>query len=98
MSALATPTVVPPVAPARRGNVLVQDRIAIPGWVCDLVSYRQWAHSDEYPQSAWVSFLNGDIFVDPDMETFLTHNQVKQAFNLAIGMILMGRPSGRWVP
>lgn len=102
MNVLATPstpatgTSIP--GAARRGNVLVQDKVAIPGWVCDLESYRRWAHSEDYPQSGWVSFLAGDIYVDPDMETFLTHNQVKQAFNLAIGLVLMNKPSGRYVP
>lgn len=87
----------PPNPPAMRGNVLVQDKIAIPGWVCDLASYRQWAHSDDYPHSGWVSYLNGDIFVDPDREELYTHNQVKGAYAYAIMSVLGPTPNGMYV-
>lgn len=81
-----------------RRSVNIQDRIFIPGWICDQESYRQWARSDEYPQSGWVAFLDGDIYVDPDMEEILTHNQVKQAFNLAVGHLTRLLRSGRYFP
>ncbi|MBI2805754.1 MAG: Uma2 family endonuclease [Planctomycetes bacterium] len=32
------------------------------------------------------------------METFLIHNQVKQAYNLGIGIFLLKNPTGRFVP
>jgi Uma2 family endonuclease len=80
-----------------RSDVLVQDQIAIPGWINDLESYRRWAHSDAYPERGWVSYLNGRIWVDSSMEEFLTHNAVKGAFAFAIMGILHGRASGRYV-
>ena len=101
MSAVATPAHNPTSAAAppflRRSNVMIQDRIAIPGWVCDLESYRRWAHSESYPQSGWVSFLDGDIYADPDMEELLTHNQVKGAYAFAIMSVLGEPPGGMYV-
>lgn len=88
----------PPVSPPRHPDIFVDNKTVIPGWVCDHDSYRRWAHSADYPESGWVSYLNGAIYVDMNMEELLTHNQVKQAFNVAIGMQLLQKPSGRFVP
>jgi Uma2 family endonuclease len=91
----------PPVSPPR-STVIVQQgdsvgEIAIPGWVIDLPSYRRWAHSDEYPERGWVSFLDGEIWVDLSMEEFLTHNAVKGAYAFAVMDMLRGNPLGRFV-
>jgi Uma2 family endonuclease len=98
-TALTSTTIQPDAAPpvrSRRREVNVQETISIPGWIDDLESYRRWAHSDDYPRTGWVSFLDGEIWVDLSMEEFLTHNQVKFAFGLAIGNVLMSQPSGRF--
>jgi Uma2 family endonuclease len=80
-----------------RSDVLVQDQIAIPGWINDLESYRRWAHSDGYPDQGWVSFLNGHIWVDFSMEEFLTHNRVKGAYAFAVMGVLRAHPIGDFV-
>ncbi len=89
-----------PGAPAAvaRADVFVANRIAIPGWIDNLEMYRRWTQSDEYPQNGWISYVNGTIFVDANMEEFLSHNRVKQAFNTAFGMLLMQQPLGCFVP
>jgi Uma2 family endonuclease len=84
-------------APARRADVVVDNKI-IPGWIDTLEEYRRWAESDEYPRSGWVSYLNGAIWVDFSLEEFLTHNQIKQAFNAFFGMFLIPNPVGCFVP
>jgi Uma2 family endonuclease len=94
-AAIAAP---PAKVELRRADVVVDNKITIPGWIDSLESYRRWAQSDEYPQSGWVSYLNGTIWVDPNMEEFLTHNRVKQAFNAMFGMLLMKEPAGCFVP
>jgi Uma2 family endonuclease len=82
----------------RRADVVVENRITIPGWIDSLEAYRRWAESDEYPQSGWVSYLDGTIWVDPNMEEFLAHNQVKYAFNGMFFNLLTQYPTGRFVP
>src|SRR5437870_2128272 len=81
-----------------RADVMIENKIAIPGWIDTLEEYRRWAESDEYPQSGWVSYLNGVIWVDPNMEEFLTHNQIKQAFNGMFFSRLAEEATGRYVP
>ncbi len=82
---------------SRRADVFVADGIRVPGWVVDLETYRQWAISEDYPKSGWVSFLDGAIFVDPNMEELFTHNQVKGAYAFAIMSALGPTPSGMYV-
>jgi Uma2 family endonuclease len=80
-----------------RADVLVADGIRVPGWVVDLETYRKWARSEDYPHSAWVSFLDGAIFVDPNIEELFTHNQVKGAYAFVIMSALGPTPSGMYV-
>src|SRR5436190_10597481 len=87
----------PPVNESpHRLDVFVPDHITVPGWVVDLQSYRRWATSSDYPESGWVSFLDGTIFVDPHMEELLTHNQVKGAYAFSIMSALGPIPSGMY--
>jgi Putative restriction endonuclease len=98
MSTVAPAPISAPFAPAPHPDVLVDNKVVIPGWVCDHDSYRRWARSENYPASGWVSYLDGVIAVDLNMEEIFTHNQVKQAFNVAIGMILLQNSTGRFFP
>jgi Uma2 family endonuclease len=95
----ALPTAATPAISAPcRADVVVDNKITIPGWINTLEEYRRWAESDDYPQIGWVSYLNGVIWVDPNMEEFLSHNRVKQAYNTMFGMLLMRQASGCFVP
>lgn len=58
--------------------------MAIPDWVVDFESYRRWAHSAAYPQTGWISFLDGEIWVDLSPEELFTHNQVRSAISMAL--------------
>jgi Uma2 family endonuclease len=87
----------PAIVATRRADVVVDDKITIPGWIDCLEAYRRWAESDEYPQSGWVSFLDGTIWVDPNMEELFTHNQVKGAVAYAIMSVLGPTPNGMFV-
>ncbi len=88
---------IPPATNGHRSEVIVNDSITVPAWVDDLASYRQWAHSGAYPDRGWVAYLNGRIWVDTSMEEFFTHNQVKFAFSLTIGNVVLAAPTGRFV-
>src|ERR1700688_2811050 len=67
-----------------RPEVLVQGQFVIPRWVEDLASFRRWRLSEAAPDAGAIAFLDSYIWVDLTMEEFLTHNQVKAAFDYAI--------------
>jgi Uma2 family endonuclease len=101
---MSSPTVTEPVQPpsavsksVRRSNVIIEDKACIPAWVDDLESFRRWAHSDDFPERGWFSYLNGEIWADLSMEELFSHNQVKGAFTIAIVALLQQSPSGRFV-
>ena len=66
-------------------TVVVSDQVRIPAWVDDLEAFRRWMRSDTYPERAWVSFLNGEIWVDTHMEQLFTHNRVKTCYTVTLG-------------
>ncbi len=49
----------------------------MPSTVIDLGTFNEWAASEQYPESVRVSYLNGDIWVDVEMEQIFTHNVAK---------------------
>ena len=66
-------------------TVVVADQVRIPSWVNDLESFRRWSRSDDYPEQGWVSFLDGEIWVDTHMEQLFSHNRVKTQFAVVLG-------------
>ncbi|HEY7425486.1 MAG TPA: Uma2 family endonuclease [Gemmataceae bacterium] len=75
-------------------TIVIADRVRIPSCVNDLESFRRWRQSDDYPERGWVSFLNGEIWVDTDMEQLFTHNQVKTEFTVVLGGLMKGEELG----
>src|SRR5882724_1368726 len=65
----------------------------IPAWVSDLQSFRRWALSDEFPTLGWYSHLNGDLWVDANMER-LAHNRVKTAIASSLDTLSKSASSG----
>jgi Uma2 family endonuclease len=85
-------------AMSRRLKVFVQGQVIIPDWVEDLESFRRWHLSDDAPERGEFAFLDSYLWVDLVMEEFLTHNQVKAAFDYAIMSIVNPASLGRYVP
>ena len=84
-------------APARP-EVIVQGHMVIPRWVEDLASFRRWRLSDGAADAGDVAFLDSCIWVDLSREEFLTHNQVKAAYDYAIMNVVNPASLGRYVP
>lgn len=51
--------------------------VGVPMSAFQLSGFREWAHSDGFPASGQVSFLNGEVFVDMSPEDLETHNKCK---------------------
>ena len=65
-------------------TIVIADQVRIPSGVNDLESFRRWARSRNDSERGWVSFLNGEIWVDTSMEQLFTHNQVKTQFAVVL--------------
>jgi Uma2 family endonuclease len=72
--------------------------MVIPDWVDDLDSFCRWRLSDDAPERGEIAFLDTGIWVDLSMEEFLTHNQVKAAFDFGIMSVVQPARLGRYVP
>lgn len=57
-----------------------RETLIIPNWVKDLVSFRHWSHTDEFPIGANVLYFDGDVLVDHSPER-LIHNSIKVAIS-----------------
>lgn len=86
------------VASPRQHGIIIEGKVVIPSWVDDLASFRAWRVSADAPTTGDVAYLGSDIWVDLSMEEFLTHNQVKAAFDFAIMGVVQAAASGRYVP
>jgi Uma2 family endonuclease len=82
----------------RRLKVFVQGQIVIPDWVDDLDSFCHWRLSEDAPEQGEIAFLDTGIWVDLSMEEFLTHNQVKAAYDFGIMSVVQPALLGRYVP
>ena len=57
--------------------VCESEKLTIPTWVCDLVSFRRWADEDNFPEKGQIHWLNGEVWVDLSKEQIFTHAEVK---------------------
>jgi Uma2 family endonuclease len=68
-------------------SIVIAEHLTIPETVTDHKSFRYWVTSDDFPEKAHVSYLNGKFWVDLPMER-LGHNQCKKAItNVLSGLI-----------
>lgn len=75
-------------------TINIADQVRIPSWVNDLESFRRWSRSRGFPERGWMCFLNGEIWVDMDMEQLFTHNRVKTQFGIMLGGLVEGGETG----
>ncbi len=78
--------------------VLYDESVDIPSGIDDLGAFRRWAHSDDFPTTGRICFLNGRVWVDMSKEQVFTHNQLKQEFNLVVGGLVKSQGLGRFFP
>jgi Uma2 family endonuclease len=71
--------------------------VRIPAWVKDLDSFRRWTRAKDFPEQGWISYLAGELWVDPSMERSV-HNQMKSAFALTVGGLVLQQDLGTWYP
>ncbi len=77
---------------------IADEAIDIPSGITDLAAFRNWFHSDAFPEEGRICFLDGKVWVDTSMEQIFSHNQVKQEFNLVVGSLAKRERLGRYFP
>jgi len=75
------------------GTIRVQDCLIPPG-LTTLDEFREWAHSDSYPERGDFTWMDGQLWVDLDMETAETHGLVKTAFAGVLYALVSSRELG----
>src|SRR5205807_8068350 len=79
-------------------TIVIADTGSIPNGIVDLESFRRWARSDDFPETGTFSYLDGEIWVDSNMEQLFTHNQVKAAITGPLVVLTQQLHCGRFVP
>jgi Uma2 family endonuclease len=72
--------------------------VTVPETARTLAGFRQWASSDDFPESGKISYLAGELFIDMSPETFDTHNQVKDAVNCTLSPLVRKLDLGKYCP
>ncbi len=78
-------------------EIVFSGAIRVPFWVQDLDSFRRWSLSEEFPDQGNISFLDGQLWVDPSMEREV-HNQIKYAIFTALFHLIRQKRLGRAYP
>ena len=78
--------------------VLGTEPFVIPDGIHDLASFREWVHSADLPEKLPIHFLNGQVWVDYEMEEFFSHNRVKNALYFALNAFVRANKLGILMP
>ncbi|MFO0938721.1 MAG: Uma2 family endonuclease [Gemmataceae bacterium] len=73
------------------------DDIEIPTWVNDLTSFRHWIDTNELPEKLPVHFIDGEVWMDCEMEEFFSHNCIKTALGIALASFIADQDLGTYV-
>jgi Uma2 family endonuclease len=74
----------------------IAGRLDVPKWVRDHASFRRWARSPEVSEKAQIAFYNATLWIDPDMEQFYVHNQVKAEVTAVLLPLVKAAGTGRY--
>jgi Uma2 family endonuclease len=78
--------------------LLTDESIQIPDGINDLSAFREWFHSDSFPEQGRLCFLDGAVWVDTGMEQLFTHNQVKNEIAFVLTGLAKKNRLGRYFP
>jgi Uma2 family endonuclease len=53
------------------------NRVRVPGWVTSMDGFRRWHDSDDFPETANVWWLRGEVWLDMSKEQIFSHVLVK---------------------
>jgi Uma2 family endonuclease len=74
--------------------VLSAEEIYVPASVFTLAGFRAWAKSDESPEKARLTFIDGEVIIQMAGEELQTHALVKTAVVIVVGPLCAGADGG----
>jgi Uma2 family endonuclease len=77
-------------------RVVINEEVRIPKEVVDLDSFCRWAMSDQYPEYARISYLNGPIWVEVGLDKPVTYNPVKNEVIQTLYGLVKARRTARF--
>lgn len=78
--------------------MLDANSVHIPAAIVTLDSFRRWAHSDSFPETGRICFLDGEVWVDMSKEQVFSHNQVKGEYAFVLRGLAKTSQLGRYLP
>lgn len=72
--------------------------VDMPAWVKDYDTFRRWMHSAKFPDEGKICFINGQVWADPQMEEFSSHNVVRAEIGAVLHILVKEMKFGRYVP
>jgi Uma2 family endonuclease len=74
------------------------DKVSVPTWVTDLPSFRRWAHSDDFPESGRICYLDGEVWIDMSREQLFTHAALKGELSNVLATLVKSEKLGYLFP
>lgn len=71
--------------------------VRIPANLTTHEAFREWARSDDCPEKLRISWLQGIIWVEVDMERLYSHNQVKTELTRVLGTLVRDLDTGLYL-
>lgn len=83
-------------APTESGVCIGTDfgELLIPHTVCDLSSFRKWSYTEPLLEKVKVSFFDGQIMVENEMEKLFNHAVVKSEIIIELSLLVRAASSG----
>ena len=76
------------------GAVIFEDLVRVPADVFDLDRFRAWAHSDDFPETGHISFIDGEVEIDMSPEELSSHNRIKRDLSTDLNVFLRKADTG----
>lgn len=74
------------------------DQVDVPAWIVDFESFRRWLHSEEFPETGKICFINDKVWVDLSMEEFFSHGQARTEIGAVLHRLVKETKFGRFAP
>ena len=90
-----------PVVPAMPITIYAPDArpaIVVPPAAATLDGFREWAVSDEFPESGRITFVAGEVIVDMSPESIEIHSFIKAEVSIVLGTLIRQQKLGRFFP